>query len=87
MNYFKIPENEAQAILDSINSQWLKWYNANQRNPKDHITVAYCDMTVIDGYAYIVKDSVTEQYIIGTWEIVESLPVVENELNDLTNVN
>jgi hypothetical protein len=83
MQLYKIPEAEAQAILDSINSQWLQWYNANQRNPKDHITVAYCDMTVIDGYAYIMKDSVTEQYVTGDFEVVDSLPTN----NDTEDVN
>jgi len=79
MDWYKIQIEQAHEALATINSKWLEWYADNGRNPLDNITNAYCGMTEIDGFGYIMKDNVTEQYITGEFEVVTGLPIVENE--------
>ncbi len=77
--HYKIPIQQARQIIDDINTKWLKWYDENARPKTDGITNAYCALVEIDDFGYIIKDDVTEQYITGDWDVVETLPIIKSE--------
>jgi len=78
MPYFKIEITQANEVLTKLNSRWLEWYADNGRNPNDANTNAYCQLVEIDGFGYIIKDEITEQYITGEWPTVSELPIIND---------
>ena len=72
MEYYKIEINSYQAQIQHLNNEWITQYRLN--NPHDNVTQRYVDEWVWIGFGYIVKDTVTEQYITNFVELVEELP-------------
>lgn len=75
--YFKLNLTDT-AQVDNMNAAWLAEYK--QLYP-DTNTTAYALVQEIEGYGYIIKDVVTEQYITDYIEVCE-LPEIEIAINN-----
>lgn len=69
---YKIDLSVYTQQIQTLNNEWITQHRVN--NPNDTVTQRYVDEWVWRGFGYVVKDSVTEQYITDYVEIVEELP-------------
>jgi hypothetical protein len=58
--------------VNTLNQEWIKQYRID--NPKDKTTTKYIDVVELFEFEYVLKDSITEQYITDYIEIVDELP-------------
>jgi len=75
MEIYKLTIEKAQEYITQINLDWLPTYQSE--NPIDITTTGYTSFRKVEGFAYIIKDAITEQYITDFIEIVSDLPVIE----------
>ena len=69
---YKIDLSVYATQLEALNSGWITQYRID--NPNDNITQKYADSFTFGGFGYVVKDSVTEQYITDFVAVVDDFP-------------
>lgn len=69
---YKIDLSVYATQIQTLNNEWITQHRVN--NPTDTVTQRYVDEWVWRGFGYVVKDSVTEQYINDFTEIVAEFP-------------
>ena len=69
---YKIDLSVYETQLENLNSGWITQYRID--NPNDNITQKYVDSFLFGGFGYVVKDSVTEQYITDFVGVVDDFP-------------
>lgn len=70
---YKIDLSVYETQIQALNNSWITQYRAN--NPQDTVTQRYVEEFIWFGFGWVVKDSVTEQYINNYIEIVENIPL------------
>jgi len=69
---YKIDISVYTQQIQTLNNDWITQHRAN--NPNDNITQKYVDSFIFGGFGYVVKDSVTEQYITNFVGVVDDFP-------------
>lgn len=69
---YKIDLSVYATQINNLNNSWITQHRAN--NPQDTITQRYVEEFVWFGFGYVVKDSVTEQYITDFVGLVDEFP-------------
>ena len=69
---YKIDLSVYATQLEALNSGWITQYRID--NPNDNITQKYADSFTFGGFGYVVKDSVTEQYVTDFVGVVDDFP-------------
>ena len=69
---YKIDLSVYETQLNNLNDSWITQYRID--NPSDNITQKYCDSFIFGGFGYVVKDSVTEQYVTEFVGVVDDFP-------------
>lgn len=70
---YKIDLSVYETQIQNLNNSWIIQHRAN--NPQDTVTQRYVEEFVWFGFGYVVKDSITEQYITDFVELVDEFPV------------
>ena len=69
---YKIEKNSYLQQIQTLNASWIEQYRLE--NPNDTVTEKYVEEFTFGNFGYVVKDSVTEQYITDFVEVVDELP-------------
>jgi hypothetical protein len=69
---YKIDLSVYETQINELNTSWLTQHRA--QNPKDNVTLRYVNIFTFGGFGYVVKDSVTEQYITDFVGVVDDFP-------------
>ena len=69
---YKIDLSVYVTQIQTLNNEWITQHRAN--NPQDTVTQRYVDEFTWFGFGYVIKDSVTEQYITDFVGLVDELP-------------
>ena len=74
---YKIEKNSYLQQIQHLNNEWITQHRVN--NPQDTITQRYVEEFTWFGFGYVIKDSVTEQYITDFVGLVDEFPVKWHE--------
>ena len=69
---YKIEISVYATQINNLNNSWIIQHRLE--NPQDTVTQRYVDEFTWFGFGYVIKDSVTEQYITDYVEIVDEFP-------------
>ena len=73
MQFIKIDLSVYETQLQALNNYYITTL------PQGSVTSNYANSQIVNGFGYVVKDSLTEQYFIDYVEFVDEIPTLWHE--------
>lgn len=73
MQFIKVDLSVYETQLQALNEYYITTL------PQGSVTSNYANSQIVNGFGYVVKDSLTEQYFVNYVEFVDEIPILWHE--------